>query len=74
MGGPGTPPQGELVITPGRTVKQKPRGLVGSRGEKIRRRSNYFFANTCFATCALARLAALRCTTPDLTALSMAEA
>ena len=33
-----------------------------------------YLANMYFATWALARLAALRCTTPDLIALSIAEA
>ena len=70
MGRRGHRPQGEFT-GPRPMRKKKPRD-TGVRGAE-REIGTYFLAKTCFATWALARLAALRCTTPDLTALSMAE-
>ena len=50
---------------------KKPR-LRGSQGQKLQRTEPYFAANT-FAACDFARDAAFLCTTPDFTALSIAE-
>lgn len=57
--------------------KQKPRGtkhagskMTGARGAPLGRD---YFAKTIFATWALAREAAFLCTTPDFTALSIAD-
>ena len=57
-------------------LETKSPALVGARGEResaaIARA--IYLANTNFAMCALAREAAFLWTTPDLVALSMAEA
>ncbi len=60
-------------------IKNKTPRPEGTRGF-IKKRENgqtarlTYLASMYFATWALARLAALRCTTPDLMALSIAEA
>lgn len=52
-----------------KTPRPKARG-VKKTGKKKR---PAYFANRCFAACAFAREAAFLCTTPDFTALSIAE-
>ncbi len=60
-------------------IKNKNPRPEGTRGFKKEEKNGQtarltYLASMYFATWALARLAALRCTTPDLMALSMAEA
>ena len=52
-----------------KTPRPEARGVGKGTG-----RTAGYFANTNFAACALARLAAFLWTTPDFTALSIAEA
>ena len=54
--------------------KKKPRGSV-ERGAEIFawKRERVYFAKRCFAACDFAREAAFLWTTPDFTALSIAE-
>ena len=69
---------GEVNTAAALAIKKTPRP-EGTRGF-IKKRENgqtarlTYLASMYFATWALARLAALRCTTPDLMALSIAEA
>jgi hypothetical protein len=59
---------------PFRFRNKTPRGSLEPRGEDSFASFRVgYFANKYFAVCALARDAAFLCTTPDLTALSIAE-
>ena len=70
---------GEVNTAAALAIKNKTPRPEGTRGF-IKKRENgqtarfTYLASMYFATWALARLAALRCTTPDLMALSIAEA
>ena len=73
MGARTAPPQGEFAGIPAPAANKKPRGTNPCAGRENKTAQAYFFAKTCLATWALARLAAFLWTTPDFTALSIAE-